>query len=101
LDSFELSDDAIVDIEAIWLFLLGKEGLEKADQVVTDLFKIFYKLSDVPHSGHRRPDLTSRQVLLYRVFSYLIVYDPQSKPLRIFGVLHGRRDILRILKERL
>lgn len=73
MDPFQLAAGAIFDIEAAWLFLLEKEGLEPADRIVTDLFKAFYRIADNPTSGHRRADLTGRNVLFSRVFSYLIV----------------------------
>jgi len=100
LDPFRLTEDAVVDIDAIWLYLLEKEGVETADRIVTELFKGFYKLADIPNSGHRRADLTSRLVLFYRVFSYLVIYEPGSKPLQILGVLHGKRNVSRILRQR-
>jgi len=34
------------------------------------------------------------------VYSYLIVYRPESRPLEIVSILHGRRDVARILTER-
>jgi plasmid stabilization system protein ParE len=101
LDPFHLTEDAIFDIDAIWLYLLEKEGVEIADRIVTELFKGFYKLSDIPNAGHRRTDLTSRQVLFYRVFSYFVIYEPETKPLQILGVLHGKRNLSRILRQRL
>jgi plasmid stabilization system protein ParE len=101
LEPFQLTEYAILDIDAIWLYLLEKEGVETADRLVTELFKGFYKLADIPNSGHRRADLTSRGVLFYRVFSYLVIYEPQSKPLQILGVLHGKRNVSRILRQRL
>lgn len=101
MDPFQLTEDAIFDIDAIWLYLLEKEGVETADRIVTELFKGFYKLADIPNSGHRRADLTSRKVLFYRVFSYLVIYEPGSNPLQILGVLHGKRNVSRILKQRL
>ena len=100
MDSYQLTEDAILDIDAIWLYLLEKEGEETADRIATDLFKGFYKLADIPNRGHRRADLTSRKVLFYRVFSYLVIYDPASKPLQILGVLHGKRNVSRILRQR-
>jgi plasmid stabilization system protein ParE len=63
LDPFQLTEDAVLDIDAIWLYILAREGVAKADWIVTELFKTFYKLTDVPNSGHRRADLTSRKVL--------------------------------------
>jgi plasmid stabilization system protein ParE len=101
LDPFQLTEHAILDIDAIWLYLLEREGLETADRIVTEFFKNFYKLADIPTTGHRRADLTSRQVLFYRVFSYLVIYEPGSKPLQILGVLHGKRNVSRILRQRL
>jgi plasmid stabilization system protein ParE len=44
-----------------------------------------------------RQDLTADAVKFWSVFSYLIVYDPARRPVEIVRVLHGRRDIGRIL----
>jgi len=100
VDEFQLTEDAILDIDAIWLYLLQKESEQTADRIVTEIFKGFYKLADIPNSGHRRADLTSKDVLFYKVFSYLIIYSPRSKPLQILGVLHGKRNVARILRLR-
>jgi plasmid stabilization system protein ParE len=100
LDPFRLTPDAVLDIDAIWLYLLEKEGVETADRIVTEIFKGFYKLADIPNIGHRRADLTSKQVLFYRVFSYLVIYERGSRPLQILGVLQGKRNVARILRQR-
>lgn len=100
MDPLQLTEDAIVDIDAIWLFLLEKDGVGTADRIVTELFKSFYKLAEIPNVGHRRPDLTSRRVLFYKVFSYLVIYVPGSQPLQILGILHGKRNVARILRQR-
>jgi plasmid stabilization system protein ParE len=101
VDAFQLTDDAILDIDSLWLYLLHEEGVEIADRIVSELFRGFYDLADIPNSGHRRADLTSKNVLFYKVFSYLIIYSPGSKPLQILGVLHGKRNVARILRLRL
>ena len=100
MDPFRLTPDAVLDIDAIWLYLLEKEGVETADRIVTEIFKGFYKLADIPNIGHRRADLTSKQVLFYRVFSYLVIYERGSRPLQILGVLQGKRNVARILRQR-
>lgn len=97
---FHLTEDAILDIDAIWLYLLKREGLETADRIVTELFKGFDDLTNLPNRGHRRPDLTGRPVLFHRVYSYLIIYSPASEPIQIHAVLHGKRNVARILKRR-
>jgi len=101
LEPFQLAEDAILDIDAIWLFLLEREGLETADRIVLEIFKGFYRVAEMPGIGHRRADLTSRPVLFYRIFSYLVIYQPGSAPLQILGVLHGKRNVARILRQRL
>jgi hypothetical protein len=40
LDSFRLTEDAILDIDAIWLYLLKKEGMETADRIVAELWPL-------------------------------------------------------------
>jgi plasmid stabilization system protein ParE len=36
-------------------------------------------------------------VLFWPVYSYLIIYRPDKKPLEVLRVLHGNRDVTRIL----
>jgi plasmid stabilization system protein ParE len=100
LEPFQLAEDAILDIDSIWLYLLEREGLQTPDRIVTELFKGFYRLAEMPGIGHRRGDLTSRSVLFYRILSYLVIYQPAT-PLSIVGVLHGKRHVARLLRQRL
>jgi len=57
-----------------------------------------YFLGSQPEVGHVREDLTSRPVKVWPIYSYLIVYDPETKPVEIVRVLHGMRDLEGILK---
>lgn len=55
-------------------------------------------LAQHPNSRHRRGDLTTRDdVLFWPVYSYLVIYRPDTEPLEILRVLHGNRDVTRIL----
>jgi plasmid stabilization system protein ParE len=40
-------------------------------------------------------------VKFFPVYSYLIIYRPQTNPLQVVSILHGRRDVVQILKDRL
>ena len=51
----------------------------------------FAYLADFPQGGHWRRDLTAAEVRFLAVYSYLIVYRPETKPLQIVAILHGRR----------
>jgi plasmid stabilization system protein ParE len=57
-------------------------------------------LSEHPGAGHTRLDLTDYDVKFFPVYSYLVAYRPDTKALQIISILHGRRDIEGILKQR-
>lgn len=57
------------------------------------------KLAENPGIGHTREDLTDRPLKFWNVYSYLVVYDPDSRPLTIIAVLHGARDVERLLRR--
>jgi plasmid stabilization system protein ParE len=64
------------------------------------LVDAFEGLADVPGKGHKRPDLTSQGVIFFSVYQYMIVYR-RTDLLEIVAVLHGKRDVKRLLKTRL
>jgi plasmid stabilization system protein ParE len=40
-------------------------------------------------------------VKFFSVYSYLIVYRPESSPLQVVAILHGHRDVERLLRDRI
>jgi len=52
-----------------------------------------------PNAGHARKDLTDAPVKFWRVFSYLVVYDPQSRPIDIVRVVHIGRDLKTLFRD--
>jgi plasmid stabilization system protein ParE len=97
---YVVAPDAESDLKQIWRYLLGEAGLAVADQIQGELVDAFEGLADVPGKGHRRPDLTSSDVLFFSVYQYMIVYR-RSATVEIVAVLHGKRDIKRLLKTRM
>jgi antitoxin ParD1/3/4/toxin ParE1/3/4 len=49
--------------------------------------------------GHARADLAEEVVRFWPVFSYLVIYRPDANPIQIVRVLHGKRDVRRLLEE--
>jgi plasmid stabilization system protein ParE len=47
-----------------------------------------------------RKDLTDLDVRFFTVYSYLIVYRPDTVPLQVVAILHGRRDVDKVLRQR-
>ena len=95
-----VAPDAESDLQQIWRYLLGEAGLAIANQIQGELVDAFEGLADVPGRGHRRPDLTSRDVLFFSVYQYMIVYR-RGAVVEIVSVLHGKRDVKRLLKTRM
>jgi toxin ParE1/3/4 len=56
-------------------------------------------LAERPGIGHLRTDLADETVRFWPVFSYLVIYRPDIKPIQIVRVLHGKRDVRRLLEE--
>ena len=89
---FRLSPEAANDIEEIWRFIAGN-NIDAAQRVRLELLNACRKLARNPGLGHQRRDLTSRSVRFWPVYSYVIIYREDSKPLEIVRVVHGARDV--------
>ena len=89
-----------MDLAEIWLYV-RKEGSQKAaDRVESVIRTKFVFLAGYPHGGHRRQDVTDADVRFFSVYSYLIVYRPETKPLQVVAILHGYRDTATLLRDR-
>jgi plasmid stabilization system protein ParE len=94
-----VAPEAEDDLRQIWRYLLREAGLAIANRIQGELVDAFEGLADVPGKGHKRPDLTNRDVLFFSVYQYLIVYR-RMEAVEIVAVLHGKRDVRRLLKTR-
>jgi antitoxin ParD1/3/4 len=99
MTSFLLSPEAAQDIIEIYEYI-AQDSRDAAGRVRLELFEAVRGLVRMPHKGHRRDDLTSHHVLFWPVHNYQIIYRPETQPLEVVAVLHGKRNIRRILKER-
>lgn len=96
-----LAPEAAADLAQIWLYLKKRATQETADRVESVIREKFRFLSIARGAGHWRRDLTDAPVKFFPVYSYPIVYRPDTKPLQIIAILHGRRDVELLLKDRL
>lgn len=98
MNRIEIASRALGDLRDIWEFV-SNDSFDAADRLLEDFYRAFHRLAEMPGMGHRRADLTPRDVLFWPVHSYLVIYSA-SKPLRIVRVVHGKRDVKRLLKKR-
>jgi antitoxin ParD1/3/4 len=94
-----ISPQAVEDLFEIWRYIALDDG-EIADRVECEFYEMFDALARMPGQGHMRRDLTKGPVLFFPLYSYLIVYQPDTDPLRIVAVVHAKRNVKRLLKER-
>jgi plasmid stabilization system protein ParE len=93
---FVLTPLAARDLDDIWSYL-ADDNLEVADRVLLALEKAMNKLAKRPGIGHLREDLADRRHRFFLVYSYLIVYRPETKPLQVLRVVHAARDTQSLL----
>jgi len=98
---YVLSPEAADDLVRIWRYVSAQTTVAAADRVEAAILDRIVFLASAPGVGHWRKDLTDKPVKFFPVYSYLIVYLSETKPLQIVSILHGRRDLRRVLKKRL
>lgn len=88
------------DLVQIWRHIEKESSQETADRLESVIRSKFAYLADFPDGGHWRRDLTEAAVRFLAINSFLIVYRPETKPLQIVTILHGHRDVTKILPKR-
>jgi antitoxin ParD1/3/4/toxin ParE1/3/4 len=97
---YVLAPQAALDLVEIWHYIRDGSSRAMADRVESIILDKLAFLAKSPEAGHRRKNITEEDVKFFPVYSYLIIYRPKTKPLQIISILHGRRDVERILTER-
>lgn len=102
MSAYALTPLAKADIFDIWGYI-AENSEDAANRVEQAIYNACALLAEGPLRGHARPDLTPRPLrfwTLNRYPNYTIVYRPDTAPLQIIAILHGRRNLRRILKGR-
>jgi plasmid stabilization system protein ParE len=93
---FVLTPRAKQDVNDIWTYIVD-DSVEAADRVLDALERAMVKLAKNPGVGHWREELTDKRHRFFPVYSYLIVYRQDTKPLQIIRVLRAARNVQSIL----
>ncbi len=92
MNRYALSDEAELDLLRVLDYLESRS--ERAAMAMERRFiEAFIYLSEWPGTGHVRDDLPSQELRAWPLDNYVIIYDPDTTPLRIYAVLHGSRDL--------
>lgn len=96
MSRFVLTPAAREDLEEIF-DVIAEDSPDAALRVVQNLRESMRKLARMPKMGHYRKDLCDEPLRFWQVYSYLIIYRPETRPLQILRVLHSARDVRSIL----
>ena len=81
---YEISSEAEEDLWDIWK-RIASDNVDLANRIEREFYKLFESLASTPGQGHSRRDLTSRPVLFFPLYSFLVVYQHKIKPIRIMA----------------
>ena len=95
---YKLSRNAILEVADIVGYLHREVGSSVADKTEKRLFAAFSDLAEGRALGHRRTELTERNVLFHFADPYLIVFRKTAQTIYIVHVIHGSRDMKRLLQ---
>jgi plasmid stabilization system protein ParE len=98
--SVQFTPRATEDLDAIWWFI-AQDNRDAANRVEAEIVATCLRLAEKPRMGTRRQDLTLTQVRFWTVTkfpNYVIVYFPETIPMQVVAVLHGKRDLKEVLE---
>lgn len=100
MGEYQFTPQALDDLFDIWSYI-AQDSPAAADRVEEAIFLACELLAKSPLAGTVRRELTSLPVRFWVVPpfpNYFIVYDAETKPLRILRILHGARNIPGVLR---
>ena len=99
MSSFIASAEAASDLLSIW-FYIARDSEDAANRVQREFRDLFESLGKQPGQGHKIPKYSKSDVLFFPLYSYLVVYRPRPVPIEILAIVHGARQVKRVLKQR-
>jgi toxin ParE1/3/4 len=99
-----VSENALRDMEEIYLYIAQESGAIVALQILDALEKRCDSLSELSERGNRPKELLAAGVMKYRELHYKpyrLVYEVANQTVIVHAVLDGRRDMKLLLAQRL
>jgi toxin ParE1/3/4 len=99
-----LTADAACDLEDIYQYVAIHDAPGKADCLLTNIEKVFSRLSEHPERGVYPRELSAMGIREYReVFfkPYRLIYRIMGDKVYILLIVDGRRDMQSLLQRRL
>ncbi len=98
------SEDAEQDIEDLYRFIAGREGVETAERILGELEAAASSLEDIPARGNVPKELAPVGITEYRELHHKpwrMIYRVAGSDVIVYCVADGRRDMQSFLESRL
>ena len=100
---YQLTLQALDDLDEIWDYIAG-DSVDSACRVESAIFAACEGVARHPMLGSKRREITPQPVRFWVVSqfrNFIVVYRPETMPLQVVAILHAKRNIKRLLAERL
>jgi plasmid stabilization system protein ParE len=100
--AWRFTPTALNDLDDIWTYI-ATDSVSAANRVESTILEACESVARHPLLGSKRAEITHLPVRFWVVTRYpnfIVVYRPETKPLQIIAVLHGKRNIKRLMEER-
>ena len=98
--SFVLTPEATADLREI-LLDIAEDSADAAERLRSEFYETFQRLAQSPATGHYHDELLDRRYRFLNLYSYVVCYVWERKPIQIICVVHGARDLASFLGSRL
>ena len=65
------------------------------------LYAAFTRLAETPGMGHHREELADARHRFWTVYSYVIAYRDQIRPVQVIAIIHGARQLEAFFQRRI
>ena len=99
--AYLLTPRALNDLDDIWKYVAA-DNMEAANRVELAILASCKALAGHPQLGSKRIEVTTLPVRFWAVPRYpnfIVVYRPETKPLQVIAIIHGKRDIGALLQS--
>ncbi len=97
MNPYAVSPRALRNLRSIRSYI-AKDNEAAADRLMLQLQAAFQHLADWPLTGRLRPEITPRSIRFWPFGNYVVAYDGAARPLRILSVMHGARNLPRLIR---
>jgi plasmid stabilization system protein ParE len=93
MSQFRLSRKALEDVAEIITYQHRHKNPSVANETESRLLGVFSEIAESPVMGHRRTDLTSKNVMFHYEDPYFILFRRMRDRTQVFRVAHKSRDL--------